>query len=265
MWMMWISATILRAIFKMIPIRKLRGKSSNKKLLILEIFFPNNAGYHYRSFLWKQYLEKQGIQVSIKTLMNENQFAELLGRHDLIAFHTRNLALRFVQIFSCFFYDTVMVRRSLLPYNDYGMLFLDKLLLSMHDNVILDYDDDLTNNINAIKNRSMFGKLLFENRLIFYNSLALYRRFTPGSNYLKQLLLEKNSRVEGNNVLVLPTCVNYHLHQRKSYGKESTLLTFGWIGSNFNQCYLDQVIPALNELSKKQNLKLLVISGAPIT
>ena len=82
----------------------------------------------------------------------------------------RNYFIRFFQVLSCISDDTVIVRRNLLIYNDYGNLFLDKLLLSFHPNVILDFDDDLSNNLKTGESSSLFGKLLMENRFIFYKN-----------------------------------------------------------------------------------------------
>ncbi len=223
------------------------------------MFFPGNAGYHYRVHKWAEILESEGHSVQIQNIFNEDEFKSLYSRNDLKRFLIKSLRRRFSQVLNSRKYDVVIVRRMLLPYNDYGNLFLDKLLLSIHENAILDYDDDLTNNLYHEKGGSLFGKLLDENRMIFYKSLELYKHFIAGNKYLMDMAINLNKdEVHG---AIIPTCVDYTKHSKKSYSNKVDELIFAWIGTNQNQKYLDNVIEDLNVIAEKRKIMLHVVSG----
>ncbi|MCB1023434.1 MAG: hypothetical protein KDB79_03535, partial [Acidobacteria bacterium] len=98
-----------------------------------------------------------------------------------VRFYLIPLFRRIWQVWSSRDYNTVIVRRELLQYNDYGNLFLERLLLKIHPNVILDFDDD----ISAAKKEprkitSLFGRLMLENGSKFTDSLKLYKKFIVG-------------------------------------------------------------------------------------
>jgi len=230
--------------------------------LFLEPFFPNNAGYEYRSNKWKEYLDKADFDVEIKNVLNEHEFYRLTSKNDLLNFHLLFIFRRFKQVLWSFGkFDIIIVRRALLLFNDYGDLFLDRLLLKFQDNVILDYDDDLSSNISGNEKRSIFGKILIENRLIFYQALKIYPRFMAGSEYLKNIAQNIRPNLNEKDILVLPTCVDYLKYPPKSYSSIGKKITLGWIGSDGNQKYLDLIVNQLNALSEKFNIELLVISG----
>lgn len=238
----------------------------NKKVetvLIFASFFPGNAGYYYRSQKWATELNNRGIKTDVFHVFDSKKHTELTAADSLVSFHILNIFYRFIQVLKSARYDRVIVRRSLLQYNDYGNLFLDKLLLCLHPRAILDFDDDITNNFKGKSEKSLFGKLLVEDRFIFYKSLKLYKRFLPGSEYLKILLKNTNKKVNENDILVLPTCVDYKDDPSKNYPSETSDFTLGWIGSNGNQEQLDKLVPVLNELIQKVSFELLVISGKP--
>lgn len=241
-----------------------RAKRQNppEKILFLSAFFPENAGYIYREQKWAEVFRENGFQVEIKNTLDKDRFYKYLETND-VRFHLINLFKRVWQVLTSGRYDVVIVRRELLLFNDYGNLFLEKLLVKIHPHAILDFDDD----IGFAKSEprevtSLFGKIMFEDGSKFENSLKLYRKYVAGSNYLKELVLSKNAQISEKDVCVIPTCVDYETYPQKRYEKENQKpLVFGWIGSNGNLWLLEKILPQLNELHKKNPLKLLVISG----
>jgi glycosyltransferase involved in cell wall biosynthesis len=146
-----------------------------------------------------------------------------------------------------------------LLYNDYGHLFLDRLLLKIHPNAILDFDDD----ISAAKNQpkkitSVYGKLLKEDGDKFNNSLKLYSNFIVASNYLKTRV--ESTHEKQPNINIIPTCVDYTNFPEKKYNTKKPFV-FGWIGGNHNYFLLDNLLPLFDELSRTYSFKLLVIGG----
>jgi glycosyltransferase involved in cell wall biosynthesis len=160
-------------------------------------------------------------------------------------------------------FETVIVRRELLWFNDYGNLFLDKLLLKFHPNAILDFDDDIAAAKGQPKKiTNVFGKVMLENGNKFNDSLRLYKRFFVASSHLKERVLTENPKLEPAFICVIPTCVDYDQYPAKVYPENIDKITFGWIGGDHNYPQLDTILPLLNKLGEKYIFKLLVIGGA---
>ena len=248
--------------FSIVLTSKKRCTQKNDTILFLEIFPVENAGYQYRAKKWSNLFNEKGIKTEVWTIFDNKKEYEELASNAPKKFLRKAMWIRFKQIKASKPYKKVIVRRELLQYNDYGNLFMEKLLLKFHPNAILDFDDD----ISAAKNEprhvtSLFGKLLKENGLKFTESLKQYSNFIPGSNYLNQLITEKRGNSNFKSI-VIPTCVDYDKHPPKEYNlKENNTLKFGWIGTNGNLLLLEQIIPELNLISKTHSIELIVISG----
>jgi glycosyltransferase involved in cell wall biosynthesis len=240
-------------------------KPINKTILYLENFPIENAGYQYRAAKWAELLRAEGYKVDIWTLCeNKALFENKIAEKPFSKFLLFALKKRFKQVLASRKYETVIVRRELLWFNDYGNLFLDRLLLKIHPNAILDFDDDIAAAKNQPKKvHSLYSKLLLENGNKFNDSLRLYKRFFVASNYLKDKVFQENPTLNPEAVRVIPTCVDYDNYPAKEYPEKIEKLTFGWIGGDHNYLQLDTILPILNKLSVKEKFKLLVIGGTP--
>ncbi len=244
---------------KVLPFFLSKKKIPNS-ILYLPTFFSENAGYHWRVYKWAELLKKENYTVDILTATHKEEFYTLLEK-DRSKFLTKYLHKRFWQVLKARNYETVIVRRELLLYNEYGNLFLEKLLLKMHPNTILDFDDDIAYSKKEPREvTSLYGKMSFENGSKFTESLQMYQQFFVGSNYLKKYVLNINPSA---NILVLPTCVDYEQYEPKKYNLPKEEIVFGWVGSNGNQFLIDSIIEPLNEIAKKHAISLLLISGKP--
>jgi glycosyltransferase involved in cell wall biosynthesis len=233
---------------------------NNNRILYLDPFFEESSGTSYRIKKWAKELESTNTRVIIKNVYNEKRFHELSNKRDLIQFQTGFILkrlLHFIYSLSC---KTVIVRRTILLYNEYGQgTFMETLLNTIHPNVILDFDDDMQIQSNE-KSSSLFPRILLENKKKFYLTLNKYERFIVGSEYLKNLVLKYNNRVHLNNIITVPTCVDYEKYPAKEYSNQEEI-TLGWIGSNANLIYLDSLIEPINSIASEHKIKLLVISG----
>jgi glycosyltransferase involved in cell wall biosynthesis len=246
-------------IFRTKFITKRKPKEDNS-VLFLAAFFNENAGFHWRVEQWMHVLKEDNIKVEALSAISHEEFQHYQNTNSTL-FHIKYLKRRFKHVLKARDFGTVIVRRELLLYNDYGNLFLEKLLLRIHNNVILDFDDDIAYaKKEPRKINSLYGKLLEESGEKFTKSLSLYDRFIVPSEYLSNFILTKNNKIDVKSICILPTCVNYNLYQPKQYDIQNELV-FGWIGGNHNQKLIDIVIPSLNEVSKSVPLKLVVISG----
>ena len=99
--------------------------------MFLEITPIENAGYTYRSGKWAAIFEQNKISTSIKTLVaDKKKYEHWLSNRNRSLFLAYCMLIRFFQIFSALKFDTIIVRRELLIYNDYGNLFFEKWLLN---------------------------------------------------------------------------------------------------------------------------------------
>jgi glycosyltransferase involved in cell wall biosynthesis len=239
----------------------LARRNKNKSVLYLAAFFPGNAGYHWRVKKWTEELEKEGFTVNIASPLNELDFKNLLAQ-DHQQFLIKSLKRRFWQVVHSRKYETVIVRRELLIFNDYGNLFLEKLLLKIHPNAILDFDDDLSSSKRQPRKiTNWYGKLLQEHGDKFNATLKLYKHFIVASDYLKGRVLGQNRKISEKDVCVIPTCVDYVNYPAKDYSKRIGPIVFGWIGGDHNYYLLDLILPLFKKLSKEYTFKFLLIGG----
>jgi glycosyltransferase involved in cell wall biosynthesis len=229
--------------------------------LYLEVFFPENAGYHYRVQKWIEILNESGFQARAKYIFERMQFERLLSEDRIILFQTVFLLCRIWHCLIALSFNCVIVRRELLLFNDYGNLFLEKFLLALHPSVILDFDDDIAAAKREPRSITLFGQLMFEAPSKFTDSLRLYSNFIVGTNHLKSLVLKANPEINEENIAVIPTCVDYEKYSIKVYQGDNEYVNFGWVGSNATMDYLDIIVPALNEISKRHKIRLIVVSG----
>jgi glycosyltransferase involved in cell wall biosynthesis len=239
-------------------------KKKKKGILYLAAFFPQNAGYHWRVKKWADFLIESGENVTILSAYDELSFKTLLER-DLALFSIKGLKKRFWQVVKSGQYETVIVRRELLLFNDYGDLFLEKLLLKIHPDSILDFDDDISAAKNQPKKITNFvGRALRENGDKFNESLKLYKRFIVASNFLKQRVLSQNYEIQSKDICVIPTCVDYNNYPSKEYPPLKEKYTIGWIGGTHNYPSLQILYNVFERLAKKYDFDVLVIGGTPL-
>lgn len=241
----------------------LKKKAKPDSILYLAAFFPENAGYHWRVQKWSETLMEEGYNVEIVHALNKDEFYTL-KENNFPLFLIRFLRRRFRQVVHSRNFETIIVRRELLLFNDYGNLFLEKLLLKIHPDAILDFDDDIAAAKGQPREiRYIYARLIRENGDKFNQSLRFYNRFIVASNYLKSQLLNLSPDLYHEAVLVMPTCVDYNKYPQKKYSLSDNKVSFGWIGGEHNYPLLESLLPILERVADTAEIELLVISGKP--
>lgn len=250
---------------KLIPvfIKKKTHQVRKNDILFLDCTPVENAGYQYRSKKWADKLSQAGLKCEVKTLFEDRyKFEGHIKKENLTVFYVKSMSRRLRQCIYARNFKTVIVRRELLLFNDYGNLFMEKFLNKLHDNIILDFDDDLSaSKGHPRKITNFYGKKMLEQGNKFSDSFLYYHKFITASDYLKTKVLNENSSVNPDEILVVPTCVDYDKYEAKQYSSEIKHICLGWIGGDYNYYLLDLLIPVLNKLFEKYNFKLLVIGG----
>ena len=238
-------------------------KNGVRKIIYYTNFPIENAGTQYRVLKWKEIFEQKS-ELKVDTFLtekNKQKFEKYWEENRVFFISAKSLLKCFWFSFLSLQYDVVIVRRELLMFNDYGNCFMEKMLLAMHPNVVLDFDDDISASKKEPRPiKSLFGKLLMENGSKFSDTLKLYNRFIVGSNYLKNLIDEKRNNTSADT-LVIPTCVDYNLHTAKQYHLADDKIVIGWIGGDYNLHYIDEMIDSLQKIAEQYSIKLLVIAG----
>jgi glycosyltransferase involved in cell wall biosynthesis len=251
-------STILLQFF-LLPVllfsKLILGLIPKKHVLFLENFPVNNSGYYYRAHAWSELLKQEGYSSQVKTIIQSEQRWNKWLKDEFGAFLLYSMWKRYFQLFTVFRYDAIIVRRELLFFNEYGHLYLDRILNTIHKNVILDVDDDLgASKGEPRKVTSLFGRLLWEKGTKFQDSIILYKRFICGSEYLNELVYKLNPSAE---VSVIPTCSEI-FRLPKTISEKRVL---GWIGATGNLEMLDLIVSLLNDLADEHLFKLVTISG----
>jgi len=266
-WFLPVAALLLgvAALFRLARVRSVvrawHALRKERRVLFLEPFFPENAGYHYRALRWAEVLREKGTVAHVRHVLSREEFEGFLSEGRITRFHGLFLLRRLRQVLGSLRYRCVVVRRELLLYNDYGNLFADRLLLSLHPDVVLDFDDDIAAAKQEPRELTPFGRLMLERSSKFNDSLRLYPRFIVGTHYLKSCVRERSSGVADDDILVVPTCVDYAKYPPKVYRSDRKCVSFGWVGSVGNLRLLDIVLPALSEVARRHPLRVVVISG----
>ncbi len=232
-------------------------------VLYLENFPVENAGYQYRAGKWAEILNNNNISAKVLTIEeSKEKFDTLIQNTQRLLI--KSMLIRWIQVLMSIRYQTIIVRRELLLYNEYGNLFMEKMLFNMHQkkNVILDFDDDIAASKKQPKKiTSWYGKLMLENGNKFNETLKIYQRFIVGSEYLKTLVIKRSENTKPENIVVIPTCVDYNKYTPKKYFFKDNIIHFGWIGGNHNLPLLENIIPSLNKISSHYDIELIIIAG----
>ena len=253
-------AKAMRLFFSIKTFRKQHKNS----ILFLENFPVENAGYQYRAAKWAELFKNDGYKAEVVTILESKQrFENLLQKKTIEKFLIISIIKRFKHCIYSLKFQIVIVRRELLLFNDYGNLFMEKLLTAIHPNVILDFDDNIAASKKESRIISRFGKLMKENPAKFTETLKMYKNFIVGSKYLKDMVLSINKNITENNVCIIPSCVDYNKYEPKQYDTEKLKkeIVFGWIGGNHNLHNIDILIEPLNKIATNGNIKLIVVSG----
>ncbi len=239
-------------------------KNRKQSIFYLEVFAPESAGNRHRTKKWVEILNANNFKAKSAYVFEYREYLQLTSDQSSMPFFMMGFMwIRFWQLFRTAFFDVIIVRRELLMFNDYGNHFFEKLLSSIHSVRILDFDDDISAAKREPRLISTYGKLLLEHPTKFSDSFKYYTHFFPGTNYLKELLKQSYPQAKDENILVLPTCVDYDLVSKKDYSVIQDEIIIGWVGARNNLSNLYIVVNSLNWLSSKYKFRLLIVCDVP--
>jgi glycosyltransferase involved in cell wall biosynthesis len=207
----------------------------------------------YRIYQFLPYLEKAGIQCSIRPLMGPTYFALLEIRSAMLRAlgKTVYVAARFVKRFWDLVWmgrpDIVVVEGQLFPYCP---TWIERLLVISGRKLVLEFDD-----------------AIYLTRLHWRKMPTLLRMSTAA--IVGNATLSEYARHNSSAVAVIPTVVDTERFiprgrvGGKAAGEADGMITIVWIGLAYNFSYLEILAPALRLVQKEMLARFRVISSRP--
>lgn len=205
----------------------------------------------YRVYQYKSYLENNGFNVTIKPLFPTQYILDLYGKgkKNWLILLPRYVQ-RFFQILFLKNYDILYIEYELFPY---APILLEKIALLGKKNVVIDYDDATFHTYD--KNSYKFIQTLLGNKI--YQLVKKASVVITGSPYLTKVLSAYN-----NNIVEIPTSINFNKYQQKSQPKlnyEISSFKIGWLGSKNTSVNVITLKNVFLQLQKKHPIQLLLI------
>ncbi len=209
------------------------------------------ASSRLRSFQYQPFLEEEGYSVEVAPFFNEAYLKTLYahqrpGIHNVLVCYVRRLGF-WLRAFS---FDAVLVEKEIFPYLP---AWAEWVLSVIGPGYAVDYDDALFHRYAD----SPSGII----RFFLKNKIAKVMRrsqwVTAGSPYIRDYALT----VGAKKVIDFPTVINQERYATQLPKKEQQLPIIGWIGSPSTLKYLQEIVPALEELSSQLDFELFVING----
>lgn len=221
----------------------------NRKLLILSRYARLGASSRLRFYQFNSFLEQAGFEITVEPLLDDEYITHLYaGKRARLSNILKTYLNRLFCIKKSTRFDLVWVEKELLPWLP---AWFELSFLSKDTPLIVDYDDAIFHQYD--QHRSNIVRWLLGNKID-----AVMRRanlVVAGNNYLAT-----RARQAGANwVEILPTVVDTVTY--KVISKETSNLTIGWIGSPATAHYLHLITPALLEIKKIFNVRLVAIGA----
>ncbi len=226
-----------------------------KKLLILSKYGNMGPSSRYRYYMYIPLLEKEGWEIRVAPLLNDNYISFLYGKTKLPFFEIISSYIqRCIILFKKNQYNIIWVEQEAFPWTP---SFFEKFLLKSNSKtkIVADYDDAFFHRYDQHKNilvRKLLGNKI--DNVMKHANLVL-----AGNEYLGNRAKKNNP----NNVHIFPTVVNTEkfvpLEIKKTKG-----FNIGWIGSPATSRYLLSIEEALKSVSVDSEVSISFVGAGNI-
>ncbi len=209
-------------------------------------------------FRFEQYfglLERNGIQYDVSSFLDEKTWDIIYkpGRIPLkISGILKGYFMRFLSLFYVWKYDYVFVHREIVPF---GPPIVGWILSRIFGKkIIYDFDDAIW-----IPNASEHNKLMFYFKR-YSNARAFCKmayKVSCGNKYLQNFAMQYTE-----NAVYNPTTIDTETYHNAIKNQDTGKFVIGWTGSHSTIQYLNDLVPVFEELEKKYNFELHVISDS---
>ncbi|MDP2905981.1 MAG: glycosyltransferase family 4 protein [Candidatus Omnitrophota bacterium] len=220
------------------------------KILFILPYPTEGPSNRYRVEQYLPFLTENGIKWRLRPFISSGFYKMLYSRgHNFrkLAYFIISCAKRFADIFRANKYDIVFIHIEAFPF---GPPLLEMLFRFMGKKIIFDFEDA----IYLSSGKGMFKWL--KNPKKFYLNLRLSSRVIVCNNYLLNSLSMYNP-----GITVIPTSIDTAKFKVKDHRQTNNKILIGWIGSHTTLPCLKQIVPVLQELSKKYEFDFKIIGG----
>jgi glycosyltransferase involved in cell wall biosynthesis len=220
------------------------------KILVFTRYSGLGASSRLRFHQYFPYFKDNNITCKVAPFFNEKYLRDIYKNKKVNIINIIYLYVRrFVFLLTVRKYDLIWIEKEVFPHMPSVM---ESLITLFGVKYIVDYDDAIFHNydrFNPYLFKNKFNKFLEKSSLVVVCNKYL-------SNYV--------NKCGAKNILHVPTVVNIERYRQKQYSVINSEFRIGWIGSPSTTKYLYIIKDVLENLSKRYNIKLVVVGGSEI-
>ena len=221
------------------------------KVIYLTKYSRNGASSRLRSYQFFPFLEKEGIDITVKPFFDEDYLNHLYSKKKIAKFKLAKYYFqRFFVLFSITNYDKVVIEKELFPY---FFSWFEKLLYLLKVSYIVDYDDAIFHNYDLSNNKLI--RFLLKNKI--ENVMKYSGCVLAGNNYLA----EKANQSGAKKIIVFPTVIDIEKYNSKNYITTNDKIIIGWIGSPSTFKYVKKLSAVFEKLVNEIPFEIHIIGS----
>lgn len=221
------------------------------KILVLTKYSRKGASSRLRTLQYLPYLEKQGFEFTVQNLFDDIYLERLYNSNQRSKLNIiKHYSKRFIYLLNLKKYDLIWIEYEIFPYLP---PIVEQYLNFIGMKYIVDYDDAIFHNYD-LSNHIIIRKAL-SNKID--TVMASSSCVISGNSYI----FERAKNAGSKCIEFIPTVVDIDRYKISSKSQGSTYI-IGWIGSPTTQKYLLEIREALVIISKKYDIKLLLIGAS---
>lgn len=223
------------------------------KIIYLTKYTSLGASSRLRSIQFIPFLQKKGYQVSYSALFGDNYLKALYGKKRIkYLYLLLGYLRRFIQLFSLYKFDVVIIEKELFPYLP---AWFEIMIKKIGINYFVDYDDAIFHNYDLSQNKLIKRVLSNKIDLVMKNSKTVF----AGNSYLaKRAILASAPKT-----IILPTVIDIDKYVFMD-NKDPMSFVLGWIGSPSTYKYIEELFPVFYKLKEKYANFYVNIIGAKL-
>lgn len=189
------------------------------KVLYLTKYTRLAGSSRMRSYQYFPYLEKAGMQVTVKPFFDDAYLKDFYAGKKNISAVVKSYVKRLGVLFSVFSYDRVVIEKEIFPFLPALAEWMLKLLGIQY---IVDYDDAIFHHYDQSSN-PMIKKIL-GNKIA--NVMRLSGTVVAGNQYLADYAARSGAK----NIEIIPTVIDLERYPTKQNADDEQFIV-GWIGT----------------------------------
>lgn len=223
------------------------------KILALTRYSALGASSRFRIYQYLPYLQEQGCEFTIQSLLGNKYIKHLYNKTSLPLFEIiKKYFMRIILLLRKNKYDLIWLQQEAFPWIP---AWFETILIKSNVPVVVDYDDAFFHRYD--QHKSMLVRLFLGEKIDMVMSKA--EVVIAGNQYLADRALKNKSK----KVIILPTVVDTEVYNTNLV-PANKLFTIGWIGSPHTAKYLRIVENALCEVCKDGKSKVIIVGSKNI-